>query len=163
MDSFIKGMESIHDYKDIFGSELSFGPDRHHGSTRSFLTVVKERPMGCQWSRRRWVTDSAIRVHTAVMMAAWTAWISPEASSRAQRSWLRRGDISKTLSDAGVEGRVQPLVSVCVAATRAPSVGCDRFRNIQHQCQVRGHSQQPDLFGDKGPVGTLAIALIRQR
>jgi len=27
--------------KDIFGSELSFGPDQHHGSTRSFLTVVK--------------------------------------------------------------------------------------------------------------------------
>ena len=42
MDSFIKGMESIHDYKDIFGSELSFGPDQHHGSTRSFLTVVKD-------------------------------------------------------------------------------------------------------------------------
>ena len=34
-------MESIHDYKDIFGSELSFGPEQHHGSTRSFLTVVK--------------------------------------------------------------------------------------------------------------------------
>ena len=34
-------MEAIHDYKDIFGSELSFGPDQHHGSTRSFLTVVK--------------------------------------------------------------------------------------------------------------------------
>jgi branched-chain amino acid transport system substrate-binding protein len=41
VDSFIKGVESIHDYKDIFGSELSFGPDQHHGSTRSFLTVVK--------------------------------------------------------------------------------------------------------------------------
>jgi branched-chain amino acid transport system substrate-binding protein len=41
-DSFIKAMESIHDYKDIFGSELSFGPDQHHGSTRSFLTVVKD-------------------------------------------------------------------------------------------------------------------------
>jgi len=40
-DSFIKGMESIHNYKDIFGSELSFGPEQHHGSTRSFLTVVK--------------------------------------------------------------------------------------------------------------------------
>jgi len=42
VDSFIKGMESIHDYKDIFGSELSFGPEQHHGSTRSFLTVVKD-------------------------------------------------------------------------------------------------------------------------
>lgn len=41
VDSFIKGMESIHDYKDIFGSVLSFGPEQHHGSTRSFLTVVK--------------------------------------------------------------------------------------------------------------------------
>jgi branched-chain amino acid transport system substrate-binding protein len=42
VDSFIKGMESIHDYKDIFGSELSFGPEQHHASTRSFLTVVKD-------------------------------------------------------------------------------------------------------------------------
>ncbi len=42
VDSFIKAMESIHDYKDIFGSELSFGPDQHHGSTKSFLTVVHE-------------------------------------------------------------------------------------------------------------------------
>jgi branched-chain amino acid transport system substrate-binding protein len=41
VDSFIKAMESIKDYKDIFGTELSFGPDQHHGSTRSFLTVVK--------------------------------------------------------------------------------------------------------------------------
>jgi branched-chain amino acid transport system substrate-binding protein len=42
VDSFIKAMESIHDYKDIFGSELSFGPDQHHGSTKSFLTIVKD-------------------------------------------------------------------------------------------------------------------------
>ncbi len=42
VDSFIKGVESIHDYKDIFGSELSFGPDQHHASTHSFLTVVKD-------------------------------------------------------------------------------------------------------------------------
>lgn len=41
-DSFIKGVEGIHDYKDIFGTELSFGPEQHHGSTRSFLTVVKD-------------------------------------------------------------------------------------------------------------------------
>jgi branched-chain amino acid transport system substrate-binding protein len=41
VDSFVKAMEGIHDYKDIFGSELSFGPEQHHGSTRSFLTVVK--------------------------------------------------------------------------------------------------------------------------
>ena len=41
VDSFIHAMETINDYKDIFGSALSFGPDQHHGSTRSFLTVVK--------------------------------------------------------------------------------------------------------------------------
>jgi branched-chain amino acid transport system substrate-binding protein len=40
-DGFIKGMESVHDYKDIFGNVLSFGPDQHHASTSSFLTVVK--------------------------------------------------------------------------------------------------------------------------
>jgi branched-chain amino acid transport system substrate-binding protein len=40
VDSFIHAMESVQDYKDIFGSELSFGPDQHHGSTKSFLTVV---------------------------------------------------------------------------------------------------------------------------
>jgi branched-chain amino acid transport system substrate-binding protein len=38
---FIKAMESIHDYKDIFGSVISLGPHQHHGSTKSFLTVVK--------------------------------------------------------------------------------------------------------------------------
>jgi branched-chain amino acid transport system substrate-binding protein len=42
VDSFIKGMESIHDYKDIFGAVLSFGPEQHHASTKSFLTVVKD-------------------------------------------------------------------------------------------------------------------------
>ncbi len=41
-DGFITAMEDIHDYKDIFGSVLSFGPNQHHGSTRSFLTVVKD-------------------------------------------------------------------------------------------------------------------------
>ncbi len=41
VDSFVKGMESIHDYKDIFGSTLSFGPEQHHASTHSFLTIVK--------------------------------------------------------------------------------------------------------------------------
>jgi len=40
-DGFIKAMERIHDYKDIFGSTLSFGPEQHHASTSSFLTVVK--------------------------------------------------------------------------------------------------------------------------
>ena len=41
VDSFIQAMESIHDYKDIFGSVLSYGPNQHHASTSSFLTVVK--------------------------------------------------------------------------------------------------------------------------
>jgi branched-chain amino acid transport system substrate-binding protein len=41
VDSFIEALESIHDYKDIFGYELSFGPDQHHGSTKSYLSVVK--------------------------------------------------------------------------------------------------------------------------
>jgi branched-chain amino acid transport system substrate-binding protein len=41
VDSFVAAIESIHDYKDIFGSQLSFGPNQHHGSTASFLTVVK--------------------------------------------------------------------------------------------------------------------------
>jgi branched-chain amino acid transport system substrate-binding protein len=41
VESFIEAMESIHDYKDIFGYELSFGPDQHHGSTKSFLSVVQ--------------------------------------------------------------------------------------------------------------------------
>jgi branched-chain amino acid transport system substrate-binding protein len=40
-DGFITAMESIHDYKDIFGSVLSFGPNQHHASTSSFLTLVK--------------------------------------------------------------------------------------------------------------------------
>jgi branched-chain amino acid transport system substrate-binding protein len=40
-DGFTKAMESIKDYKDIFGTVLSFGPEQHHASTSSFLTVVK--------------------------------------------------------------------------------------------------------------------------
>jgi branched-chain amino acid transport system substrate-binding protein len=42
VDSFIAAMESIHDYHDIFGSVLSYGPNQHHASTASFLTVVKD-------------------------------------------------------------------------------------------------------------------------
>jgi branched-chain amino acid transport system substrate-binding protein len=41
VDRFIDAMESIHKYKDIFDYELSFGPDQHHGSTKSFLSVVQ--------------------------------------------------------------------------------------------------------------------------
>lgn len=39
-DSFIKGMEAIHDYTDIFGTKYSFGPNQHHGQTASYLSVV---------------------------------------------------------------------------------------------------------------------------
>src|SRR5215475_11466133 len=51
LDSFIKGMESIKGYKDIFnGPEVSFAPDKHQGANSSFLAVVK----GGRWVR---VTD----------------------------------------------------------------------------------------------------------
>lgn len=41
-ESFIKGMEQIKNYEDIFGSpKISFGPDKHQGSSESFLTVIK--------------------------------------------------------------------------------------------------------------------------
>ena len=50
-DGFIKAMESIKGYKDIFnGPEVSFGPDKHQGANSSFLAVVK----GGRWVR---VTD----------------------------------------------------------------------------------------------------------
>jgi branched-chain amino acid transport system substrate-binding protein len=42
VEGFIKAMESIHSYQDIFGGELSLGTDQHHGSTRSFLNVVHQ-------------------------------------------------------------------------------------------------------------------------
>jgi branched-chain amino acid transport system substrate-binding protein len=42
VDNFIAAMESIYDYKDIFGAELSFGPNQHHGSTKSYLSVVRD-------------------------------------------------------------------------------------------------------------------------
>lgn len=42
VDSFIKGLEAVKGYKDIFGSPpISFGPDRHWGSNESFLAQVK--------------------------------------------------------------------------------------------------------------------------
>jgi branched-chain amino acid transport system substrate-binding protein len=50
-DSFVKGIESIKGYKDIFnGPEVTFGPDKHQGANSSFLAVVK----GGRWVR---VTD----------------------------------------------------------------------------------------------------------
>jgi branched-chain amino acid transport system substrate-binding protein len=41
-DSFIKGMEAIHEYKDIFGTTYSFGPGQHHGQTSSYLSVIHD-------------------------------------------------------------------------------------------------------------------------
>jgi branched-chain amino acid transport system substrate-binding protein len=42
VNSFIAAMESIHEYDDIFGAELSLGPNQHHGSTKSYLSVVQD-------------------------------------------------------------------------------------------------------------------------
>src|SRR3989440_6023151 len=48
LDSFVKGLESIRGYRDIFnGPEASFGPDKHQGANSSFLAGVK----GGRWTR----------------------------------------------------------------------------------------------------------------
>jgi branched-chain amino acid transport system substrate-binding protein len=48
LDSFIKGMESIKGYKDIFnGPEVTFGPNIRQGASSSFLAEVK----GGRWTR----------------------------------------------------------------------------------------------------------------
>jgi len=48
LDSFIKGMESIQGYKDIFnGPEVNFGPEKRQGASSSFLAVSK----GGRWTR----------------------------------------------------------------------------------------------------------------
>src|SRR5438309_9321632 len=48
LNSFVKGLESIKSYKDIFnGPEANFGPDKHQGANSSFLAVVK----GGRWVR----------------------------------------------------------------------------------------------------------------
>ena len=48
LDNFVKGLESIKGYRDIFnGPEASFGPDKHQGANSSFLAVVK----GGRWVR----------------------------------------------------------------------------------------------------------------
>ena len=42
-DSFVAGLESIKDYRDIFGSPvIGFSPTKHQGSNESFLCVVKD-------------------------------------------------------------------------------------------------------------------------
>jgi len=48
LDSFVKGMEAIKGYKDIFnGPQVSFGPQIRQGANSSFLAVVK----GGRWTR----------------------------------------------------------------------------------------------------------------
>ncbi len=48
LDSFIKGMEAIKNYKDIFnGPQVSFGPNIRQGANSSFLAEVK----GGKWTR----------------------------------------------------------------------------------------------------------------
>jgi branched-chain amino acid transport system substrate-binding protein len=51
LDSFVKGLEAIHGYHDIFnGPEVNFAATKHQGASSSFLAVVK----GGRWVR---VTD----------------------------------------------------------------------------------------------------------
>jgi branched-chain amino acid transport system substrate-binding protein len=48
LNSFVRGLESIRGYRDIFnGPEANFGPDKHQGASSSFLAVVK----GGRWVR----------------------------------------------------------------------------------------------------------------
>jgi branched-chain amino acid transport system substrate-binding protein len=48
LDSFIKGMEAIKGYKDIFnGPQVSFGPNIRQGANSSFLAEVKNG----KWTR----------------------------------------------------------------------------------------------------------------
>ena len=48
VDSFVKAMESVKGYRDIFnGPEQSYGPNKHQGASSSFLAVVK----GGRWVR----------------------------------------------------------------------------------------------------------------
>ena len=42
VDTFVKAIESIKGYRDIFnGPEVTFGPQKHQGANSSFLAVVK--------------------------------------------------------------------------------------------------------------------------
>jgi len=48
LETFVRAMESIRGYRDIFnGPEVNFGPDKHQGANSSFLAVVK----GGRWVR----------------------------------------------------------------------------------------------------------------
>ena len=42
VDSFLAGLEKVKGYKDMFGTPaITFAPDKHSGSTESFLAQVK--------------------------------------------------------------------------------------------------------------------------
>src|SRR5256886_709636 len=48
LDTFVRAMESIRGYRDIFnGPEVNFGPDKHQGASSAFLAQVK----GGRWVR----------------------------------------------------------------------------------------------------------------
>ena len=40
-DGFIQALESITDYRDLFGYKVSFGPGDHNGVNESVLSVVR--------------------------------------------------------------------------------------------------------------------------
>ncbi|MFQ6007169.1 MAG: ABC transporter substrate-binding protein [Woeseia sp.] len=42
VDTLIAGLEAIHDYEDIFGYRLSFGPDDHKGVSESTLSQIRD-------------------------------------------------------------------------------------------------------------------------
>ena len=42
VDSLIAGLEGIHEYEDIFGYRVSFGPDKHKGVSESTLSQIKD-------------------------------------------------------------------------------------------------------------------------
>jgi len=53
VDSLLAALESITEYKDIFGNTMTFGPEDHKGVDESYLLTVKDG---------RWVKlDASIR------------------------------------------------------------------------------------------------------
>jgi branched-chain amino acid transport system substrate-binding protein len=48
LDNFVRAMESVRGYRDIFnGPEVNFAPDKHQGASSAFLATVK----GGRWTR----------------------------------------------------------------------------------------------------------------
>jgi branched-chain amino acid transport system substrate-binding protein len=43
LEAFLRGLESIDEYTDIFGYQLSFGPEKHSGAQESVLSQVRDR------------------------------------------------------------------------------------------------------------------------